>query len=137
MGTRSQFIYCLIKPVYVSFMAHIRYPLLTSRNFYVLFKKNVRLFAHERQVATAPYEHRAGVAQCVRQLDYLTTHTSLSPLRRGFESGFVNYKKGALELQPHVIKFKVRLTSMHLQKKILKNPVFKINNFFSRCLFNI
>jgi hypothetical protein len=27
-------------------------------------------------------------------LDYLTTHTSLSPIRRGFASGFVNYKKG-------------------------------------------
>jgi hypothetical protein len=29
-------------------------------------------------------------------LDYLTTHTSLSPIRRGFAPGFVNYKKGAL-----------------------------------------
>jgi hypothetical protein len=27
-------------------------------------------------------------------LDYLTTHTSLSPIRRGFALGFVNYKKG-------------------------------------------
>jgi hypothetical protein len=27
-------------------------------------------------------------------LDYLTTHTSLSPIRRGFVPGFVNYKKG-------------------------------------------
>jgi hypothetical protein len=27
-------------------------------------------------------------------LDYLTTLTSLSPLRRGFAPGFVNYKKG-------------------------------------------
>ena len=25
--------------------------------------------------------------------------------RRGFESGFVNYKKGALDSQPQVIKF--------------------------------
>jgi hypothetical protein len=28
--------------------------------------------------------------------DYLTTHTSLSPIRRGFAPGFVIYKKGAL-----------------------------------------
>ena len=35
----------------------------------------------------------------------LTTHTSLSPIRRGFASGFVNYKKGALDSQPQVIKF--------------------------------
>jgi len=27
-------------------------------------------------------------------LDYLTTHTRLSPIRRGFAPDFVNYKKG-------------------------------------------
>jgi hypothetical protein len=27
-------------------------------------------------------------------LDYLTTHTSLSAIRRGFALGFVNYQKG-------------------------------------------
>ena len=27
-------------------------------------------------------------------MDYLTTHTSLSPIRRGFAPGFINYKKG-------------------------------------------
>jgi len=31
-------------------------------------------------------------------LDYLTTHTSLSPIRRGFATGFVNYKKGCTRL---------------------------------------
>jgi hypothetical protein len=31
-------------------------------------------------------------------LDYLTTHTSLSPIRRGFGPGFVNYKKGCTRL---------------------------------------
>jgi hypothetical protein len=31
-------------------------------------------------------------------LDYLTTHTSLSPIRRGFASAFVNYKKGCIRL---------------------------------------
>jgi hypothetical protein len=38
-------------------------------------------------------------------LDYLTTHTSLSPIRRGFVPGFVNYKKGALDSQLQMIKF--------------------------------
>ena len=38
-------------------------------------------------------------------MNYLTTHTSLSPIRRGFVPGFVNYKKGALDSQPQVIKF--------------------------------
>ena len=33
------------------------------------------------------------VAQWVKSLD-LTTHTSLSPIQRGFEPGFVHYKKG-------------------------------------------
>ena len=32
------------------------------------------------------------------QLDYLTTHTSLSPIRRGFAPGFVKYKKGCTRL---------------------------------------
>jgi hypothetical protein len=31
-------------------------------------------------------------------LDYLTTHTSLLPIRRGFAPGFVNYKKGCTRL---------------------------------------
>jgi len=31
-------------------------------------------------------------------LDYLTTRTSLSPIRRGFAPGFVNYKKGCTRL---------------------------------------
>jgi hypothetical protein len=31
-------------------------------------------------------------------LNYLTTHTSLSPIRRGFAPGFVNYKKGCTRL---------------------------------------
>jgi hypothetical protein len=47
---------------------------------------------------------RARVAQWVRSLDFLTTHTSLSPIRRGFAPGFVNYKKGALGSQSQVIK---------------------------------
>ena len=31
-------------------------------------------------------------------MDYLTTHTSLSPIRHGFSPGFVNYKKGGTRL---------------------------------------
>ena len=31
-------------------------------------------------------------------MDYLTTHTSLSPIRCGFAAGFVNYKKGSTQL---------------------------------------
>ena len=39
----------------------------------------------------------ARVAQWVRSLD-VTTHTSLSPIRRGFVPSFVNYKKGCTRL---------------------------------------
>ena len=31
-------------------------------------------------------------------MDYLATRTSLSPIRRGFAPGFVNYKKGCTRL---------------------------------------
>ena len=31
-------------------------------------------------------------------MDYLTTHTSLSPIRRGFAPGFVNYKMECIRL---------------------------------------
>ena len=41
---------------------------------------------------------RARVAQWFRWSDYLTTHTSLSPIRRGFAPDFVNYKKGCTRL---------------------------------------
>ena len=41
---------------------------------------------------------RARVAQWVRKLDYLSIHTRLSPIQRGFVSGFVNYKKGCTRL---------------------------------------
>ena len=37
------------------------------------------------------------MAQWVRSLD-LTTHTSLSPIRRGFAPSFVHYKKGGTRL---------------------------------------
>ena len=37
-------------------------------------------------------------AQWVQSLDYLTTHTSLSPIQRGFAPCFVNYKKGCTQL---------------------------------------
>ena len=38
-------------------------------------------------------------------MDYLATHTSLLPIWRWCEPGFVNYKKGVLDSQPQVIKF--------------------------------
>jgi len=40
----------------------------------------------------------ARVTQWVRWLDYLTTHTSLSLIRRVFAPGFVNSKKGCTRL---------------------------------------
>jgi len=50
------------------------------------------------------YYPRARAAQWVMSLNP-TTRTSLSPIRRGFAPGFVNYKKGVLDSQSQVIKF--------------------------------
>jgi len=36
-------------------------------------------------------------AIAIKELYYLTTHTSLSPIWLGFAPSFVNYKKGALD----------------------------------------
>jgi len=53
------------------------------------------------------YYHYTGarVAQWGRKLDYLATHTSLSPIRRGFAPGFLYYKKSSPDSQSQVIKF--------------------------------
>jgi hypothetical protein len=63
---------------------------------------------------------RARVAQWVRSLDYLTTHTSLSPIRHGFAPGFVSYKKGALDSQPQVIKFTSCLPMVGGSQRVLR-----------------
>ena len=47
---------------------------------------------------------RAHVAQWARWLDYLTTHTSLSPIWRGLAPGVVIHKKGCTRLAAQVIK---------------------------------
>jgi len=55
-------------------------------------------------------------------LDYLTTHTSLSPIRRGFAHGFVNCKNGALDSQPQVIKFTSCLPMVGGSLRVLRFP---------------
>jgi hypothetical protein len=59
-------------------------------------------------------------AQWVRQLDYLTTHTSLSPIRRGFAPSFLSYKKGALDSQPQVIKLASCLSMVDGSLRVLR-----------------
>ena len=72
------------------------------------------------------------VAQWVRSLD-LTTRTSLSPIRSGFAPGFVNYKKGALDSQP--ILLKVALTHQKIKSKAdyINNHILNV----FKCIFNI
>jgi hypothetical protein len=48
--------------------------------------------------------------------------TSLSPIRRGFTPSFVNYKKGALDLQPQVIKFTSSLPRVGGSLRVLRLP---------------
>ena len=64
----------------------------------------------------------ARVAQWVRSLD-LTAHTSISPIRRGFAPSFVNYKKGALDSQPQVIKFTNCLPRVGGSPRVLRLPL--------------
>ena len=58
------------------------------------------VFINENVMAVFPHSKllKGTVAQWVRLLDYLTTHTSLSPMRRGFAPSFVDYKKGCTRL---------------------------------------
>jgi len=49
-------------------------------------------------------------------------YTSLSPIRRGFAPGFVNYKKGALDSQPQVIKFTSCLRMVGGSLRVLRFP---------------
>jgi hypothetical protein len=67
------------------------------------------------------------VAQSVRLVDYLTTHISLSPIRRGLSPGFVNYKKGALNSQPQVIKFTSYLSMVSGSLRVLcvSNQIYR------------
>ena len=51
----------------------------------------------QNRIGKSYKEAGARVAQWVRSL-ILTTHSSLSPIRRGFAPGFVNYKKGCTRL---------------------------------------
>ena len=45
------------------------------------------------------------MAQCVRLLDYLTTHTTYHQYGMGSRPALYITKKGALDSQPQVIKF--------------------------------
>jgi hypothetical protein len=60
-------------------------------------------------------------AQLVRSLD-LTAHASLLPIRRWFAPSFVNYKKGALDSQPQVIKFTSCLPRVGGSLRVLRLP---------------
>ena len=60
------------------------------------------------------------MSQLVSQLDYLITHTSLSPIWRVFAPDFVNYKKDALDSQPQVIKLTSCLSMIGGSLRVLR-----------------
>jgi hypothetical protein len=80
-----------------------------------------RALALRRQMHIFKCPSRARVAQWARSLD-LTTHTSLSSIRRGFAPSFVNNKKGALDSQPQVIKFTSCLPRVGGSLRVLRLP---------------
>ena len=84
-----KFISNLIKYYFVNMIyicqTHIKFNQMLVNVSQIDFKFNLQISGGAR------------VAQWVRSLD-LTTHTSLSPIRRGFVPGFVNYKKGCIRL---------------------------------------
>jgi hypothetical protein len=55
------------------------------------------------------------------------SYVNLSPIRRGFAPGFVNYKKGALDSQPQVITFTSCLPMVGGSLRVLRLlPAFKL-----------
>ena len=58
-------------------------------------------------------------------MNYLTTHASLSPIRRGLGPGFVNYKKGAPQLPVHGRLFSLG-TSASSTTKTGRNDIAEI-----------
>ena len=77
------------------------------------------------------------MAQWVRYLDYLITHTSLSPIRRGFAPGCVNYttKTGRHDIAEILLKValntnlkKINLTQLHASLFITRAKYISGNN---------
>jgi hypothetical protein len=80
--------------------------------------ENVLVSLHSLKIwASAPLFLRNG-----ELLGHSPIHTSLSPIRRGFAPGFVNYKKGALDSQPQVIKFTSCLHMVGGSLRVLRLP---------------
>ena len=65
-------------------------------------------------------------------MDYLTTHTSLSSIRRGFAPGFVNYKKGCTRLEVASDKVYKLLAHGRWFSLVTPNQIINIHQIFTK-----
>jgi hypothetical protein len=76
-------------------MCHLTLTIFSQSTDFFKFMSKFSWLCQFLHIAIQPRFRRPG---WLNELDYLTTLTCLSPIRRGFASGFVNYKKGCTRL---------------------------------------
>jgi hypothetical protein len=128
---------------------------------YVIFQFNSILLLSIKTPITEQYNHmnmyikKRRIFQCTWGVPGGSTHTSLSPIRRGFAPSFVNYKKGctrfaaasdkAYQLLVHgrwfspgiPVSFTTKISRHYIAKILLKVALNTINQIKSKYLMYV